>query len=145
MNSVILVFAAGCAFVQPSENPRRIANIYIEGNTDTPAGVIRNHLDLRSGQRFDPAALAQAEMRLRASGLFKSNPWRGTGAVVIAVPNDFDSEFVDVLVRVEERPGNWLPFGLMEVTWAALQLDWIRAIYYFGMLCRQAAEAFERR
>ena len=145
MNSMILVLAVGCAFVQPLEDSRRVGNIYIEGNTDTPAGVILIHVDLRSGQSFDPAALAEAERRLRASGLFKSNPWRGTGAIVRAVPNDFDSEFVNVLVRVEEGPGNWLLFGVMEVTGAALQLDRLRATYYFGMLCRRAAEAVENR
>jgi hypothetical protein len=28
------------------------------------------------------------------------------------LPNEFDSQFVDVRVRVAERPGNWITFGL---------------------------------
>ena len=36
-------------------------------------------------------------------------------------------------MNVEEWPGNWLPFGLLEVTGAALQLDRIQVIYSFRM------------
>jgi outer membrane protein assembly complex protein YaeT len=88
--------------------PDRVGNIYIEGNTVTQERVIRNQLNLFPGQVLQYPKLEDARMRLARLGIFDAqNP-----PEVIALPNEFDSNFKDVLVRVQEtRTGQFMIGG----------------------------------
>ena len=101
----------------------RYGRIIIEGNTDTPDSVILNQLQCYPGQRITVPAVWSAEERLRTCGVFKSNPWQGTGPTIKLLPSEFDSIFWDVQVLVEEKPGNWFVFGLSGLILSAVNLD----------------------
>src|SRR5687768_8201220 len=74
----------------------RVGRIIIEGNTDTRDRVILDMIPFRPGQKLRPADLLAARERLRKCGHFPVNPWRGIGPVVQVLPNELDSEFLDV-------------------------------------------------
>jgi outer membrane protein assembly factor BamA len=93
----------------------------IVGNTATPDDVILSFFELRPGQIMRPRALREAEARLRESGLFHVNRWRGITPTVEILPNDFGNEYLDVLIRIEERPWNWVAFAVTELACAALE------------------------
>jgi hypothetical protein len=93
----------------------RVGRIIIEGNTQTPDRVIQEQLRLLPGQKFTARDLLAAQDRLRKCGFFPVNPWRGIGPTVQVLPNEIDSEFLDVRVRIDERTGNWLRYGVREV------------------------------
>ncbi len=122
---VFVVLSLGAVISALAPEPEfRVGRILVVGNTDTPDRVILNRLvGLAPGRKASPATLRRAEGRLRAIGVFKSNPWRGTGPTVEVFPNELDNEYFDVLIRVVERPGNWVPFSLAEVIRAYLQFD----------------------
>ncbi len=122
---VFVVLSLGAVISALAPEPEfRVGRILVVGNTDTPDRVILNRLvGLAPGGKGTPATLRQAEGRLRGIGAFKSNPWRGTGPTVQVFPNELGSEFLDVVIRVEERSGNWVPFALAEVIRAYLQFD----------------------
>ena len=98
----------------------RCGRIVIEGNTDTPDRYIATLLDLRPGQKIQLGSLRAAQERLRASGVFQTNPWRGVGPAVELSPPVFESEYWDVRIRVVERPGNWLTFCLLDLIESAV-------------------------
>ena len=104
------------ASTQKERAPDRVARIVIEGNTDTPGRVIQGQLGLWSGQILDYTRLPAARDRLRRCGLFED-------AAVEVLPNEFDSQFKDVLVRVRERPGNWAAFAVVEATAGLITVD----------------------
>lgn len=117
---VVSVMLVGSAAAQGEDRPSRVARVIIEGNTATPDDVILSHFELRPGQIMNPKAVRAAEVRLRECGLFRVNRWRGAGPTVEIVPNDFGTEFLDILIRVEERPWNFLAFASVELIEAAL-------------------------
>lgn len=97
----------------------RWGRIIIEGNTDTPDRVVLDLLDFRPGQRIGVGSVQEARRRLRACNSFQYNPWRGVGPVVELVPNEFDSLFWDVRIRVVDRPGSWIGYSLSALFRAA--------------------------
>jgi hypothetical protein len=98
----------------------RFGRIIIEGNTDTPDRVILHLVEFRPGQIIQFGRVGRARAALRQCGVFQSNWWRGEGPTVELLPNEFDSQFLDVRVRVVERPGNWFVFGLTGIVEGAI-------------------------
>lgn len=86
----------------------RVGRVLIEGHTDTPDRFVLEQLRLFPGSKVRAAAVRDARARLRALGAFRT-------ATVELLPGEFDGDFLDVRVRVAERPGNWLVFGLWEL------------------------------
>jgi len=88
--------------------PDRVGRVIIEGNSVTQDRVIMNQLDLRPGQVLQYPKLEDARMRLARLGIFDAaNP-----PSVEVIPNELDSEFKDVLVRVNEtRTGQFMVGG----------------------------------
>ena len=89
----------------------RIGRVIIEGNTVTQDRVILNQLDqadIRAGQILQYPKLEDARMRLSRLGIFdQANP-----PEVTELPTDMDSEFRDVLVKVNEtRTGQFMVGG----------------------------------
>jgi hypothetical protein len=74
--------------------PDRVGRIIIEGNTKTRDQKILDKLDFRPGQVLHYPALDVARARLEKAGF--------RGVVVEVVPNEFDSTFKDIRVKVEE-------------------------------------------
>jgi Surface antigen variable number repeat len=118
----------------------RCGRIVIQGNTDTPDRVVLNLIDIRPGQRILPGMVAESRARIRASGAFKANPWRGTGPVVELLPNEFDGTFYDLSITIEERPANWFVFGVLETVGAAKNLDPERGLDELWRLALRAKE-----
>lgn len=89
--------------------PDRIGIIRFDGNTITKDRVILNQLrdDFRPGQILPYNKLEDARMRLARLGIFdQENP-----PSVEVIPNEFDSAFKDVLVRVQETRTGQLMLG----------------------------------
>jgi len=88
--------------------PDRVGRIIIEGNDVTQDRVIRNQLDLRSGQILQYPKLKEAEARLNRLGIFDpENP-----PTVTVEPNEFDTLWKDVRVHVNEtRTGQFMIGG----------------------------------
>lgn len=121
--SVLAVVFAG--FVSPVQTigSHRVGRIIIEGNYQTPDRVILDMIPFRPGQKLSGRDLLAAQDRLRTCGHFPVNPWRGIGPSVQLLPNELDFEFLDVRIRIEEKPGNWLRFGAADVVTAAATGD----------------------
>jgi hypothetical protein len=122
----------------------RYGRIIVEGNTDTPDGVIVEKLGFRPGMLIQFGELATARERLRRCGIFQTNPWRGEGPTIELLPNDFDSSFWDVRITVRERPGNWLVWGMTGLLEAAIVgpicLEPGRITDELDRFCRRATE-----
>lgn len=103
----VLAVAAAVGAAAPGKEPDRVGRIIVEGNTDTPDGVILRHLDLHPGQVLDYARLAAYRDRLRGAWLFDP----AAPPAVEVLPNEFDGRFKDIRVRVTERPWNWAVFA----------------------------------
>lgn len=90
--------------------PDRVGRLIFEGNTITRDRVILNQLrdDFRPGQILPYDKIDEARMRLARLGVFDAeNP-----PTIDVLPNEFDSAFRDVLVRVNEtRTGQFMLGG----------------------------------
>ena len=88
--------------------PDRVGRVTIEGNTVTQDRVIMNQLGLYPGQVLQYPRLEDARMRLARLGIFDmSNP-----PSVDVLPNEMESEFKDITVRVNEtQTGNFMVGG----------------------------------
>lgn len=88
--------------------PDRVGRVIIEGNTVTQDRVILNQVPLRPGQILQYPLLEDARMRLARLGIFDpANP-----PTVDVLPNELDSSFKDILVRVNEtRTGQFMVGG----------------------------------
>ncbi len=85
--------------------PDRVGRIIIEGNEITRDRVILNQLDLRPGQILQYPKIQEAQMRLARLGVFDAED----SPTVEVIPNEFDSSFKDVRVRVKEtRTGQFM-------------------------------------
>jgi hypothetical protein len=80
--------------LKPAE-PDRVGRIFIEGNTKTPDGKILGKLDLRPGQILQYPKLEDAYMKLRKAGF--------QDVMIEVLPNELDSVFKDIRVRVTEK------------------------------------------
>jgi hypothetical protein len=120
------VLALVCATALPGEpvqagQVHRVGRIIIEGNDQTPDRLILEQLPdrLRPGNKLYRKDLAVAAERLGKCGFFPVNPWRAIGPTVEIVPNELDDEFLDIRVRVNERPGNWLRYEIRQICLAS--------------------------
>ncbi|MFO0851134.1 MAG: outer membrane protein assembly factor BamA [Gemmataceae bacterium] len=82
----------------PARSQDRVGQIIIEGNTVTAERVIRNQLGLYPGQILQYPKLEEAKMNLMRLGVFDAED----PPTIEVVPNEFDSEFKDIRVRVKE-------------------------------------------
>ncbi len=89
--------------------PKRVGRIIIEGNEVTKDRVILNQLGLYPGQVLEYPQLEAARARLARLGIFDAET---SPPVVEALPNEWDSVYQDVLVRVKEtRTGTFMVGG----------------------------------
>jgi outer membrane protein assembly complex protein YaeT len=84
--------------VEPGAEPRRVGRIIIEGNTVTDQRVILNQLGLFPGQILQYPRLEEARQNLIRLGIFDGED----PPTVDVVPQEFDSIYQDVRVRVKE-------------------------------------------
>ncbi|MBX9627771.1 MAG: outer membrane protein assembly factor BamA, partial [Gemmataceae bacterium] len=88
--------------------PDRVGRVIIEGNTVTQDRVILNQAQIFPGQILQYPRLEDARIRLARLGIFDPND----PPVVEPLPKDLDSDFTDVLIRVNEtRTGNFMIGG----------------------------------
>ena len=102
-----------------AQEPDRVGRITIEGNTDTPDDIILGYVNLRPGQILKYPSIQSATHNLIHCQLFDLN----SPPTVEVVPNELDSTFKDIRVRVKERPGNWIIFATTDAAWAIVTLD----------------------
>jgi hypothetical protein len=81
--------------------PDRVGRIIIEGNTKTRDEKILDKLDLRPGAILKYPALEAARVKLEKAGF--------RDVTVEAIPNDLDSMFKDIRVRVNEDKPKPIP------------------------------------
>lgn len=88
--------------------PDRVGRVTIEGNSVTQDRVIMNQLGIYPGQILQYPEIEDARMRLARLGIFDpQNP-----PDITVLPNELDSEFKDILVRVQEtRTGQFMIGG----------------------------------
>jgi hypothetical protein len=77
-----------------AKEPDRVGRIIIEGNTKTSDSKILNLLNLRPGQLLRYPALEESRKNLETAGF--------RGVFVEVVPNELDSTFKDIRVKVDE-------------------------------------------
>ena len=95
------------------DTPRKVGEVRIEGNEVTKSRVIRSYTLLSPGDTFDTVALRQSQQRLVETRLFQMDPANGVQPTVEIDPNnDPDSEFQDILIRVQEAQTGSLMFGV---------------------------------
>ncbi|MDY3559984.1 outer membrane protein assembly factor BamA [Gemmata sp. JC673] len=87
--------------------PDRVGRIIIDGNEITRDRVILNQLDLRPGQILEYPKLEEAQMRLARLGLFDMEE----PPTVRDMPNELDTSFKDIHVRVKETRTGQIIFG----------------------------------
>jgi Surface antigen variable number repeat len=115
MTAMLLAFAMTA---QAKFEPDRVGRIVIEGNTATPDRVILGLLDFGPGQRLLYPQL-DAARKLLGCGLFdRANP-----PTVEVIPNEFDSRFKDIRIRVTERPDAWAYYAAIDTVWGVVTLD----------------------
>ena len=83
---------------QRGTKPTRVGRIYIEGNTKTSDRVILNELGIFPGQILQYSQLDVARANLIRRNLFDQEDT----PLVQEIPNQFDSDYTDILVRVKE-------------------------------------------
>jgi outer membrane protein insertion porin family len=85
--------------------PDRVGRIIVEGNTVTQERVILNQLPFRPGQILPYNQIEVAKANLMRLNIFDpENP-----PTIEVIPNEFDSSFKDILVRVNEtRTGQFM-------------------------------------
>jgi outer membrane protein insertion porin family len=92
------------------DQPRRIGDVRIEGNTHTKRSVILKQTDLESGALLDSTKLRDAQIRLLQSRLFdEQNPPEITIDEASLDPN---SPYTDLLIRLREGATGSLMFGV---------------------------------
>lgn len=88
--------------------PDRVGRIIVDGNTVTRDRVVYNQLPFRPGQILPYDRLPEAQMRLARLGIFDAED----PPQIDVIPNEFDSTFKDIRVRVKEaRTGQFLIGG----------------------------------
>lgn len=91
-----------------------VGQIHIIGNTATPPRAILDHLGFAPGFPATAADLRRAERRLAKLGIFRVDRHRGIQPTVTFFIDlegtDVAKEVKDVIVIVEERPGNDLVY-----------------------------------
>jgi len=87
--------------------PDRVGRIILDGNDITKDRVILNQLDLRPGQILQYPKIEEARMRLARLGVFDPE----VPPTVEVIPNEFDSTFKDIRVRVKETRTGSFQFG----------------------------------
>lgn len=99
--------------------PDRVGRIIIEGNVQTPDGDILVHIGFRPGRILQLPQLETARKRLAKLSLFDpDNP-----PTVDVLPNELDSNFKDILIRVTERPGAWVQLAVRDGNLAVQTAD----------------------
>ena len=83
---------------EPGREPDRVGQIIIEGNTITDQRVILNQLGLYPGQILRYPQIERARGNLIRLGLFDAED----PPSVDVLPNEFDTSYKDILVRVKE-------------------------------------------
>lgn len=79
-----------------TDSPRhRVGRIIIEGNEKTADREILEFLELYPGQEYDDAAVRKSNARLKNA--------RFGSATVEVLPNESDSVYVDVRIKVTEK------------------------------------------
>ena len=90
----------------------KAGQVCILGNRHTSDWLIRSCLRIYPGSAITKADLQRAEHSLNMLGLFKCDPENGIGPAVRFV--DGEGAFRDIVVQVEELPGNELHFAALE-------------------------------
>jgi hypothetical protein len=93
----------------------RYGRIIIEGNTETSDRWILDLVQMRPGMKISAREMRAARERLRESRYFATNPWQGVEPRVELIQNELGDSYMDVRVRVVEKPSNWLRFGVADV------------------------------
>jgi outer membrane protein assembly factor BamA len=115
----MMAFLLACALAAIKKEPDRVGRLIIEGNTATPDRVILLQLDFRPGQILQYPQLNAARKQLAKLGLFDA----ADPPTVEVIPNELDSTFKDIRVRVTERPGNWALLAVIAGVEGVLTLD----------------------
>jgi outer membrane protein assembly factor BamA len=143
--TVLAIACAGATFPVQAQAGSRVGRIIIEGNTETPDRAILELLSARPGAVLRAEDLVATRERLRKCGFFLVNPWRGIGPTVQMLPNELGDTFVDIRIRVNERPGNWLRYEVREVMTTAALGDRVEVVFAVWSLVDRTRERIVRR
>lgn len=88
-----------------------INRIVIEGNTKTRDYVIRREINLDEGDLYSSSKLKKSRNKVNRLGFFEEVNFI-PNRVDYLLPEKKDEDFMDLLVRVKERPTGYLTFGL---------------------------------
>jgi outer membrane protein assembly complex protein YaeT len=92
--------------------PAKVGSIIIVGNDVTRDNVILRQIPLYPGQILTYPDLRVAERQLAKLNIFETNAQTGVRPTVSVLDPESDTEFKDILVRVQEQPTGSLIFGV---------------------------------
>jgi hypothetical protein len=98
-----VIVLGGLPCLAHAEGKFRVGQVFVVGNTETPAYLIGFLLPFRPGDTVSGGSLRLAQSRLRRLGLW-ARP------TVMAFDSIDMAGWKDVVVQIEERPWNWLLF-----------------------------------
>jgi outer membrane protein insertion porin family len=87
-----------------TQEPARVGQIVIKGNTTVSSASILAHVALYPGQVLSFPDLQEAEKRLAGLGLFVVDREAGVGPTVTVIDTESESCFKDILITVKEKP-----------------------------------------
>jgi outer membrane protein assembly complex protein YaeT len=96
------------------KKPARVGQIFIIGNVRTKMNVILRQVGLYPGQILTYPDILIAERNLARLGIFKSSPDGASRPTITVVdgPEGPDSEYKDIIIKVEEDNTGSLLFGI---------------------------------
>src|SRR5262249_30321984 len=123
----------------PPKEPSRVGQIIIIGNEDTPDSVVLRYVTMYPGEVFAQDGPRRVEKNMRNSGLWKSVQLEARPSLVIP-----DSPYLDVMIRLEEQPLNWLMVALVyELNQYCLTLDSQHLDCAMGRIENKARDAWK--
>ncbi len=103
-----------------------VGEVFIVGNTSTPAHLFRARVDLYPGQVLSYPEVRIAERDLARLDWFVVDPKNGIRPTVQIL--ECDGIVKDILIKVHERPGNWARLAAWNVVLARSSMDVFRLV-----------------
>ncbi len=127
------------------DRERHIGEVIIVGNTFTPDAFIRDQLNLVPGQILRYPELKIAERNLAKLGWFAFNDKKNIRPTVQVLDDGKGGPFTDILVKVQERPGNRLRIAVIDLVIFHSTWDYERLLNASNLLRDEICESVNKK
>ena len=109
---VVTLLACGSSAHAQPDATRKVGRVIVVGNTETPDDTILGVVRFRPGDTYRPADLKDAINRLTATRWFVTGRRPERGPTVESFPNELNTTYSDIIIRIEEQPWNGVVWGV---------------------------------